>query len=265
MMYYQHLPFSLPDAVASDRVTITEVGQAIGHVPEWVVLNLPQYNPDVRYRNVVEEFDVVSSAYAEPNYRTLDNGEKVIHIPSDGGIAFRTTTGHINPERWSGFAYVNAAVPPDEGVEEYYRGQYFGALHLVDTEDLRPTINLAHVRSSSDRGFYIYENRLIQEAGQPYRLRWLSNEAGVTEPGIVMWTFSVENGLSIWFNGERKAVNTDDKRPLETGFDAFQILFRARGDVGVHGLLNIDLNAPENAGHRIAIEKFMAKKYGINS
>lgn len=263
MIHYQHLPFTLPDAVASDRLTLTEVGQAIGHVPEWVVLNLPEYNPDVRYRNIVEEGDVVNSAYAATEYRTIDNGEKVIHIPSDGGIAFRTKTGQINPTRWSGFAYVSAAVPPEDSGEEYTRGQYFGAMHLVDTDDLRPALSLAHVRSGIGRGWYIYENKLIQIAGQPYRLRWQSDEAGVTEPGLVMWTGSIEHGVSIWWNGERKAFNPDDKRPLEAGLDAFQTLFRARGDVGAHGLLNIDLNAPENAGHRIAIEKFMAKKYNI--
>lgn len=260
MIYYQYLEVELPESASSQRLPINEpVNQALGDVPGFVILNLPEYNPDVRYRNIAAEFDVVNSGYAAPEYATLPSGERVFLIPDGGGVGFQPLKSRVNPERWSGFAYLNA--PAEQGI--YARGQYFGADDSLDPQDSRIALSLAHVRTTgSQRGFYIYENKRIREEGQPVRLSWLTDD-GVTTPGLVMWTFSVEHGLSIWWNGERKAVNTEDKRPLETGIDEIRTLFRARGDVGVHGLLNIDLNAPENAGYRVAIEKFALNKYGI--
>lgn len=259
MILYQFMDINLPDAAPAQQLPIDEpINAALGDIPGWVILNDPDYNPDVRYRNIIQEDDIVDSSYSLPTYATK-NGEKVFRISDSEGIGFLPRAVPLDPDRWSGFAFVD---PPEEQ-GEYPRGQYFGADDLVEGSDDAIALSLAHVRTPGfQRGYYIYENRVIRVSGQPVRLQWNTIDEG---PGVVIWTFSVEHGLSIWFNGVRRAVNPDDKRPLEFGLEDLRTLLRARGDVGVHGLLNIDLNAPENAGHRKAIERYAMQKYGIPS
>lgn len=84
-------------------------------------------------------------------------------------------------------------------------------------------------------------------------------------PAFVMATFSVANGLRLFINGKQAAVAATDKRPLTHGRIAGEwgTMRNSKLKAGMHGLLSIDLGAPENAGHRKVIEDFMLAKYGI--
>lgn len=87
-----------------------------------------------------------------------------------------------------------------------------------------------------------------------------------TQPTLVMLTFSVARGLAVWANGSLIGENRDDKRPLTKAFGSgdWGSMWSTDMLMGMHGVLNVDLSAPENAGHRRTIEGYLMQKYGIS-
>ncbi|MGP9696231.1 hypothetical protein ACT3UG_01330 [Halomonas sp. AOP27-A1-34] len=242
-------PTSLP------RIQRTPEGIAMGAIPGWSVFIDPAYANSGSARN-----------RAQPNRVPMFSGD-IIFTTINGKPGFNLTNdfparlmgpigGEINPERWSVFF-----VTSEMSINTYESRQEI----ISPIEELSSGICL-RITMTEFAGYavsiYEHSNR---SPGQPIRLSYENAALNSAAPSLIMCTFSVENGLSIWRNGIKVAAAENDKRALTfaTDRDDYEMFRFRRGKQGMTGLLNIDLNAPENAGYRRAIEKYLMGKYSI--
>lgn len=228
----------------------------MGAVPGWVAYHDPDYASEefslnrAQGVNDVARFPLVFSEFG--------NGQKCFGEDIAGpGFAINMNVS-LNPNAWTAFHVIQ----PVDG------GSGLGPAKLVRWNQAAQegdiTLDIGFNRVNIDP-YIVYESPTDPTSGSgETRLTYDGGLADRTIPTLMMTTFSIENGLQIFDNGSLVESATNDKRPLTQGLDGDQSFFRnSRGRFGLAGILNTDLGAPENTGHRKAIERFVMQKYGI--
>lgn len=256
MIKYQKVNgVSLSDDTGLTKIPVSDEGRAMGSVPGWQVLFDPSYAVDGRIRNRAQPGDN-ELPIVGPMPISERDGQDIFDQESDPLIA-RHSKGAVNPNAWSVFwcgraDVVSGAVPRIVApVENDYE----------EEEDF-----VLNVGTASDG----YTVNIYQQSGfvtNTIRLGYQPNTSlgNRTEFSLLMATFSTDGGLKIYDGGELVASDPSDTTPLNAALEpgAFRWWRFMRGQWGMSGLLNIDLGAPENTGHRRAIEKFLMAKYDI--
>ncbi|MDW0360796.1 hypothetical protein Q8G38_15900 [Halomonas venusta] len=257
MIKYQRISgITLPNDNGLPTVNRTPEGVAMGAIPGWSIMFDPAYSAPSTLRNRAQPNNNVPVTTGSLDAGVISD-QPSLDITVDtvvggaGGIK-----GALNPGAISGFCVV--AGLGDSPVDRHY------IFRPINQQSDVICPSFAFVTVSGTAGVYIYENS-VSQPGQPTRLSFSFNDLLQPEPHLVMWTASVVNGVSIWVDGVRVAYDPNDKRPMDFGLEPGDIaaFINTRGNFGHAGLLNIDLNAAENGGHRRAIERFMMQKYGI--
>lgn len=256
MIHYQRISgVTLEGSASLPTIQRTPEGEAMGAVPGWNVLFDPSYSDSGGVRN-----------RAQPN-NTAPVTEGAVQIGDIAGAdAFDLVdemrlggefNAPLNPSAVTAFTVVESL--RTSPINRHYP---FTPIAHQD-EQLSPVFAFATV--SGQASIVVYEHSLVDNPGAPQRLNHRFDGLLDASPHLVMWTASSETGVSIWVDGQRVAHDANDTRPLEFGTEegALRSFVSARGKFGMTGLLNIDLSAPENTGHRRAIEKFLMTKYGI--
>ncbi|WP_375058423.1 hypothetical protein [Zobellella sp. DQSA1] len=158
----------------------------------------------------------------------------------------------FNPDAWSSFFVFNTDLTEAVGGRELIRPL------IVNTPGYAPRIT---IRTGGQFAVYDSNGNVRLEA------------AGVIQNNVtilMMATFSTRNGLKIFANGHQVAINSADKNPLDNQYHGGQFeMFRnsptTNTQLGICGVLDIDLGWPEHAGYRRAIERFLMDKYGITA
>lgn len=117
---------------------------------------------------------------------------------------------NFNPTAWSYFVVTKPASAVNIKHLVYTQEQQSG-VHAVRIAITGAGVNLL-VYANSNRG-----------GGQPIRLRHDSNFSARPDPSILFVTFSVEDGLKIFDNGQLVATAPDDKEPLDFGYFGHQL------------------------------------------
>lgn len=258
MIKYQRISgVKLGESTQSVKVITTPEGRAMGAIPGWSVFVDPAYaSPDyARNRAVSSSTPYFSGAIA---FSEIE-GEPAFNFSNEQpGRLQAPIGGEINKDRWSVF-FVTAGAS-GEGSSSSPRQEIVSPSDS-EVEGLCLRIVIA---SPPSWPVSIYEGA-GRDDGQPRRLDYLGTELGGETPALIICTFSIEHGLAIWRDGEKVAEDSSDRRPLTaaTGPGDYEMFRYRRGKQGMAGILNIDLSAPENTGHRRAIEKFLMSKYDI--
>lgn len=255
MMRYQKLQgVNLDSSTTLPSINITPEGKAMGAVPGWQMLIDPDYMVSGAPRNRALP-NSITLTNMPIDLGSFPNGQASLHIDTyaNGTTAITPQDVAFNKDEWSVFAVVR------EDAEQTSHTTLFRSITDAPSGLLSVRIGISSM--GSGRQFSVWEGtttrRLVYPPEKPF--------AGRTV--LLMVTFSIRDGLSIFTNGEKVASNPDDKRPLDQGDGAGEWRFRSTAvtaDVGMMGVLSIDLSQPENTGHRRAIEKFLMTKYGIS-
>lgn len=257
MIKFQRISGVNLDAENLPVINITPEGEAMGAVPGWGVYVDPKTNPDggqtvrnqaIRNGNATQDSGsrvvVLGDINGTPAFdHTSESGQFNVDLPVNG----------INPEAWSVFFALSSGSGPN--VQTIFAER--PAVAAGDGIGLNVALNAAGTN------VLVYEGTGTG-TGQISRFDTtsvLSN--GV--PSLIMVTFSTSRGFALYKNGQLVNSDDSDKRPLTNSQNANAVRhgFAARGLQGDMGILNIDLGAPENTGHRRSIEKFLMDKYGI--
>ncbi|MGP9500266.1 hypothetical protein [Halomonas sp. AOP43-D1-4] len=251
------------------------------HIPGKTNLKKVEFTPEGMELGHIDWSTLIDPAYCTPSAETVCNRalrEEEVHINAgritignfEGGpLSFVTDSDNLD----GNFIRINpdAAVNPDqwtlvlvmEPSSNNSSIQRFVSPTVVNQEDgVCFNIGMNNTLSS----LVIYENALLV-GGQPQRLRYGVPAERRGTRALVMFTFSVREGLKIFWNGEQVAANPDDRRPLTYGYNAgeWEMFRTARGQLGMAGVIDVDLSEPDYEGDRLALEKFMMEKYGIEA
>lgn len=243
------------------HVTFTPEGQTLGHIDGWNTFIDPAY--------CTPSADTVCNRALREEEIPINLGAITLGSFGNGALAFLTddeTLGgqfirvnpdaEVNRDAWTFFTVI-------EPLSNNVAPQRF-ITPTTETEEDVVAFSLGMNQSLTS--LVVYENGIVA-SNQPQRLRYAVPEDRRGERALVEFTFSVREGLKIFWNGELVAENRDDRRPLNYGYQAGEWeLFRSlRGKVGSSGVLDVDLSEPDHEGDRLTLEKFMMEKYGINS
>lgn len=260
MIRYQRISgVTLKDPTGLPGIEITPEGQAMGAVPGWSVFLDPSYSQDdppfIRNRAQPNGNDPLS--LGEFEYGEINGNTAFLMTNEAGGAVHEPQKGAIDPERWTVFFVCDDLVQTEPT-------QIPRIIAPVDDGAGGIALNFGY--NSTSTGIIVYEE--VQFApGNPTRLRYdPPTRLFLREsPSLIMATFSIERGINIFDGGELVESEPNDTRPLTvaTGAGESRWLRFMRGKVGMCGLLNADLSAPENTGHRRSIERFLMDKYGI--
>lgn len=238
----------------------TPEGRAMAAIPGWKMLIDPDYATSTGVRNRAAPSSVAPLPGGDLFLGEFENGAPAFAIPDDesGQIGAPIPGCDINPEGFSFFWVVSDFAGQ--------AGRHY-VLRTLEQEEGVIAPSIAMVRFAEEDWVTVYEDS-VNATGRPVRLNLTltgSERLTLSTPRLIMVTFSTAHGLSIYVDGEMKASDPSDTRPLNFGFngDELAAFISLRAKMGMAGLLNIDLNAPENTGHRRAIEKFLMDKYGI--
>ena len=245
----------LPTYAGLPTVVRTEEGRAMGGVPGWKFMMDPAYMVDGAPRNRAKPNSVSVALDQDIPIGEGLNSQPVfaIDIGTDGATRLDPNVG-FNNNAWSVFLVVD-----DKDTS---------ALANLVRSNSAPASGELNIRISTTAAsaFAVFEgdstSRLVYYPGAEGGFR------GV--PTLWMVTFSTRDGLRIFRDGVLRASAPDDTRTFDSDFGAGQWEFFNSGsdfnaDVGISGLLDIDLGWAEHAGYRRAIENFLMTKYGISA
>lgn len=247
---------------ALPQVNITPEGQAMGAVPGWAVMLDPTYielptgfSGETALNRASGRLVSATRDSTDPE-KVEEDGLDFIRAYGDSYLQFLGDRD-IDPERWSMVAVFKK--DPDST----NRPRNF--IVISEPGDTGEGISLSISHSTQSGRVIVYEYDENVE-NMPQRI---SADASLldNELKLVIVTFSVDNGLKIYVDGELLAEEPDDRRPLTHGFEAgeYRLMRFFRGQWGMVGMLNTDLGAAENTGHRRAIEKFLMDNYSISA
>ena len=260
MIKYEQLENISLNTSTLGKLTLTEEGKALGHIPGWKMLVDPAYRSNgtkgLRNRALPGNFLVGTEDIVD---KTFQNGAAGFSSTSVGYSNAPLANFNINPTEWTYFGVLEASV-------------------VTNTSFLARSIMGP---GGDEVGLYIFitaSGALAIDSKQPappyvYRLRskdWVLGQSAGAK--LLMITFSVEKGLKLYINGGLSAENTTDTQPLTASLvaaGAFRLFQQTPSDLenpivfGNQGFLDIDLSKTENIGYRKQIERFMKTKYGI--
>ncbi|RUR51426.1 hypothetical protein [Vreelandella populi] len=233
-------------------IEITAEGRAMGAIPFWNTMLDPNYVSGGKVRNrAVKATLQENTDGTPPTFGEFPNGERAfsqIVTPLNRSAA----ATDMNPNRWTVFVVQrgDASAPASREVLRTVAG--------VGAGEFSPRMG---INASGDRAS-IYKS----SSDAALRLGYTPESNYLNRTVLLMFTFSIERGLAIFENGELVASAPDDVQPLTAGYSAGEYAWHRQmaGLVGMAGLLDADLSAPENAGYRRAIERFLMTKYGIS-
>lgn len=257
MIKYQKVSgVTLDSSSGLPSITSTPEGLAMGSVPGWAVFIDPDYSDGTSVRNRAIANTV--PALSDPADFTQINGQTAFNLTEVNPSQIESPGGDINPDRWTVFFVSSDTSEHPNTTRQHVVTPYVAASDVV-------CLHISVVNTTSAVAVTIYENS-ERSAGQPYRLAHENSGLDSSDPSLIMCTFSIERGLSIFKNGEMVADEPNDLRPLNYGTkgDEYAMMMYRLCKQGMAGILNTDLSAPENTGHRRAIEKFLMSKYGIS-
>lgn len=247
------------------KVEFTPEAQAFGHI-DWSTLVDPAYcSPTAE--------TVCNRALREEEI-LINTGRLVIGNFENGPISFVTDSddldgnfvrinadADVNPDNWT-FLMVMEPLANTSAIQ-----RFISPTETLSGDEANEGVVSFHIGMNRDlRSLIVYENASMAPE-QPQRLRYAVPTEKRGTRVLVEFTFSVREGLKIFWNGELVAENPDDRRPLNYGYKAGEWeMFRSmRGQIGMAGVVDVDLSEPEHEGDRLTLEKFMMEKYGINS
>lgn len=259
---------TVDNATGLSTVTRTPEGIAMGAIPEWDMLIDPAFvdgsQSSVRDRAKPNSFGVSFGTSINPAIQTgqFENGEPAIQRANgnqDGtGFILPAT---VNPDAWTLFFVVRVTSDNTSAAMRIFAN----ASSLSGDGKIGLYVAISG-GSSLGNNLTLFEQ--FNGIGGPLSVTRLQASVNLTDdvaPSLLMVTFSTKLGTSIYKNGTRLAANANDKRPLTIGLNSGEnnALINSTGRYGYMGLINSDLNATENTGHRRAIEKFLMAKYDI--
>lgn len=234
---------------------ISDMGKAIGNIPDWNVLIDPGFidpvTPSILNRARGNNFELVRRDSTTPPTIDSDEYGNLILNASENWIQ-GVSEAFINPDRWTFFFVAKGT---DSGSIRNF------VISDPESENI-PGLRIAY----SAGGDIIVYDQAIDTSGIPIRLLAPYDFTTREDFSLIVVSFSVEHGLKIMINGSIAAENPDDKQPLHPSVnDGDAYYFRLfYGQMGVCGQLNIDLGAPENSGYRRMLERYLMNKYGIS-
>ena len=231
----------------------TPEGVAMASIPNWVALADPNYISASGVKNRTQRDSNFTIVQGGINLGAFPNGEKSFN-PTDAVISRLLSPVDFPKDEWSVFFVVK----PVEKIIEPLNQAIITANNdmTADIKKYAPSIRL--LRDGTGIGIY----RTGALADQNRRLAYKSTDMlGVSS--LFIATFSKDLGLSIYRNGAKVAENTSDKNPIndQFGLGSWSLLRGCRGDVGMIGVLGLDLNKAANTGYRKQIEEYLQSRY----
>lgn len=258
MIRYQKLQGVSVDSGSSlPSIHITPEGKAMGAVPGWQMLIDPDYMVSGAPRNRALPNSITLSN-RHIGLGSFPNGQASLHIdtPTDGAATITPQDVAFNKDEWSVFVVIR------DDAEQTSDTTLFRSITDAPRGSLSVRIGIGSTGVvGGDRSLTVWEGSTTA------RLSYVPEKIFAGRTVLHMVTFSIRDGLAMFSNGEKVASKPSDKRPLDQGDSAGEWRFRATNvvaDVGMMGVLSVDLSQPENTGHRRAIEKFLMAKYGIS-
>lgn len=264
MIKYQRISgVSISEGAELPSITSTPEGRAMGAVPGWQAMIDPAYSNPL-------ELSALNRATGDQCPVTVISSMTIgqmsgnpsfdLRSSDDSKRAFINPNGvNLDPNRWTVFSVVNYGAKPPEAVSG---GQWIIRAANTDVPPDSLYLSVA-VPNGTGNAFYVQEG----STGSPERIVGNLSPSLLERntPTLLMATFSVERGLTIYDNGKQIARNESDTRPLTYALEGSELRFFQEGysEYGMSGVINQDLSAPENTGHRRAIEKFLMTKYDI--
>lgn len=242
---------TLPGATGRPQRQLTDYDRALAGIlddngnPAWAFFAAPEYLTGDNVRNLAPNPVVVTTNNGTANGTEVVDDRLFFALP--GARQVWPAMAHPTDE-FTAFAVVRLAT---SGVAQHFVGTY-----PVPASGFAP-----------EYGFNA-------GAGEPrvWSLGIVSTLAQYTpavsligRTALMMWTFSVARGWSIWENGVEMVNQPAQNNPFDGGFasGAWRFFNGVRGHVGPFGLLTVDLARAEHSGSRRRIEAFLMEKYGI--
>ncbi|WKD28644.1 hypothetical protein NDQ72_01470 [Halomonas sp. KG2] len=232
-------------------ITRIDDDDVMGNATELTVYLKPDYS------NVsADKFSVRNMA----QFRTHAESEGAFNV--DNGLfeiyqnsLLKNVGGPINPDAWTLFFIKGPGwVANDQLVQRVIMGASGNESDIA--------LNVAISQNGVLFRVFETEERTVEGA---YRLPEVDvSLADRASPSLFTLTFSTKYGMQLR-DGGQIVSQSDDKRPLGTGFGAndYQIFYACRGSWGELGIVNADLSAPENEVLLKSIENFLMGLHGI--
>lgn len=238
--------------------------EAIGSINGWVAMVNPRLDEGDEVVSRAWGGQLMSNDYGASvgiNYGTFPNGQRCIDVDYDQRVRFNPPEMQLNPDAWSVVVVVlpRASDNPGQPIPRVVRP------NTTTNDDSTVSLNVGW-RAGSAATVEISE-QARSSSGNPTRLAYTPSTplANRATPSLLIYTGSVDRGLSIYDGGELVATNPDDTRPIEHFLGDGQTSFyhNCEGQLGPVGIMGVDLNSPQRAGDRQIISEFLLNLYGI--
>ena len=236
------------------QYTRSREGELVGDIPGWLMLFDPKFiNDQHEVKNRVERNTFVK---ALTPYDVMQTGNAALLSTSEAIKGKFQANLNINPQEWTVFFICNprsisGSIP-------------HGVFRTIDRD----------INNTEQRGM----NISLLTTGEILRIY----RSGSTNPGgsanailsanvppevvnklaAYMVTFSVGMGYRVYCNGDLIAQSSNIEL-MNYGFEAgkWELFPDFAGDIGMSGLLSVDLSKPENTKKRSNVFKMIAERY----
>lgn len=250
--------------VSGPSVGLLPEDEALGYIPDWALFLDPDYLvgtgaggglynrvDNARLTNRASE----TGAAAAVPVGVLPGSGLPAFAPSSSAVMSITSPVPINRDRWTFFTV---------GQYETSGNSQHLAVSMEANVAADPGINPRVGATPSANELVVWTYGAYGD--QSERRRIGSGALLLTSRvSLLLWSFSIERGLTLRANGAEVKRAANDRRPLTAGYLANQWRLFAfmRGKFGMTGLINRDLTSPENAAHLASLEGFMMQRYSL--
>lgn len=250
--------------VSGPAVGLLPEDEALGYIPDWALLLDPAYLvgtgtsgglynrvDNARLTNRAGE----TGAAAAVPVGVMPGSGLPAFAPSASAVMSITSPVAINRDRWTFFT-----VGQYEASSNSQQLAVALEANVADAAGINPRVGVTMV--ANEAAVWTYG----AYGDQSDRRRIGSGALPLTgRVNLLLWTFSIDRGLTIRANGTEVKRAANDKRPLTAGYLASQwrLMSLMRGKFGMTGLINRDLTSLENAAHLVALEQFLMQRYGV--
>ena len=237
-------------------LNLSEMDLKIGNVPNWKILLDPDYTKEASYLNRCTGIDCFD----------IDGSPMTPNIVNESGNSFARYGDGDNPR-----IQCDVALPSDKisifGVLRPALKSSNNRFTLITSNSAIEPIPQLNFGFSGDLKTLGVSTRGNTNGGNENYMRISYSPEVSFENRLVyiMMTFSTENGLVLYENGEKVAENKDDTRPfvLSDTSDLYTMLRGICGDVGICGVVGDDLSLKKNMQYKESIDAFLKGKYNM--